>query len=136
MWLVDTSVWIEIFRRQPVVVIDRDLPFDEIVTCPPVVQEVLQGFGDERAHGIARESMLSLPTVDREMPLERWLQAAELYRSARRAGVTVRSTLDCLIAASAIRHGIGVLHVDRDFDALAKVSSLQSKRLRPRTKRR
>jgi len=135
VWLVDTSVWVEIFRREPGVVIDRDISLDEIVVCPAVVQEVLHGFDDERAHGIARGSLLAFPMIDGDLPLERWLEAAQLYRAARRGGITVRSTLDCLIAASAIRHGLGVLHVDRDFDALARVSSLQSKRLRVRASR-
>lgn len=131
MWLVDTSVWIEIFGRERAVVIDRDIRLDEIVTCPPVVQEVLQGFADEHAYAIAHESLVAFPMVDGDLPLDRWLQAAQLYRAARRAGVTVRSTLDCLIAASAIRHGLGVLHVDRDFDELARVTALQTRRLRP-----
>jgi predicted nucleic acid-binding protein len=59
----------------------------------------------------------------------RFLEAAELYRTARRAGVTVRSSVDCLIAACAIRHRVGVLHVDRDFDALARVSPLIAQRV-------
>ena len=47
-----------------------------------------------------------------------------LYRAARRAGLTVRSSVDCLIAACAIRHGFTVLHRDRDFPVLAKISPL------------
>ena len=64
-------------------------------------------------------------------PLRRELfeEAAGLYRAARRAGLTVRSGADCLIAACAIRHGLPVLHNDRDFDLLARVSPLESRRL-------
>jgi hypothetical protein len=47
-----------------------------------------------------------------------------LYRAARRAGLTVRSSVDCLIAACAIRHGLTVLHRDRDLPVLAKISPL------------
>lgn len=56
-------------------------------------------------------------------------QATDLYRSARRAANTIRSGVDCLIAACAIKHSLAVLHRDRDFDLLAKVSSLESRRI-------
>jgi predicted nucleic acid-binding protein len=55
--------------------------------------------------------------------------AVNLHRAARRAGVTVRSGVDCLIAACAIRNGLTVLHHDRDFDALARVSPLSAQRI-------
>ncbi|MGH2769151.1 MAG: PIN domain-containing protein [Actinomycetota bacterium] len=48
-----------------------------------------------------------------------------MYRGARHAGVTVRSSVDCLIAACALRHDLTILHHDRDFDALARISRLQ-----------
>jgi predicted nucleic acid-binding protein len=69
-----------------------------------------------------------------ESPLrhEVFEEAAGLYRAARRAGLTIRSGVDCLIAACAIRHGLTVLHHDRDFDVLARVSPLESRRLRAR----
>jgi predicted nucleic acid-binding protein len=55
------------------------------------------------------------------------LDAADLYRRARRAGLTIRSGVDCLIAACAIRHDLTILHHDRDYPALAKVSALQQR---------
>jgi predicted nucleic acid-binding protein len=105
------------------------VPFDEVVTAPPIVQEVLQGFTDARAFAIARDAMLALPMIEAPLDMARFIEAAELYRSARRLGVTVRSSVDCLIAACAIRYGIGVLHVDRDFDAIARVAPLLSCRI-------
>ena len=57
MLLVDTSVWIEVFRRSPRVHLERLIDFDEVVTCLPVIQEVLQGFRDERAYKTARDAM-------------------------------------------------------------------------------
>ena len=56
-------------------------------------------------------------------------EAIALYRRARRAGVTVRSSADCLIAACAIRHDLTVLHVDRDFTQLARISHLSERRV-------
>ncbi len=129
MLLVDTSVWVELFRRRPQFDVRSTLDLDDVVTCPPVIQEVLQGFRDERAFRLARSAMLALPVVDAPLPLARFEEAAQLYRTARRAGLTVRSSIDCLIAASALRHELTVLHVDRDFPQLATVSSLAERRL-------
>jgi predicted nucleic acid-binding protein len=127
--LVDTSVWIEVFRKPARVRLDHLIDFDDVVTCLPVVQEVLQGFRDERAFLVAREAMHALPIV--ESPLRQTVvdEAVDLYRAARRAGLTVRSGVDCLIAVCAIRHGLAVLHHDRDFDALARVSPLSVQRV-------
>ena len=128
--LVDTSAWIAVFRRDSPVALDRIIDLEDAVTCLPVVQEVLQGFQDSRAFSVARDAMYALPIVDSPLPQATFDQAVDLYRAARRAGFTVRSSVDCLIAASAIRHHLEVLHDDRDYDALARVSSLQVRRLK------
>jgi predicted nucleic acid-binding protein len=127
MVLVDSSVWIAVFHRDRPLDLAALVDFDDVVTCLSVVQEVLQGFRDEQAFRKARVAMLNLPIVD--APLEQPVVdvAIDLYRQARRAGVTVRSSVDCLIAASAIRHGLTVLHRDRDYTALSKISALQAR---------
>lgn len=127
MILVDTSVWIEIFRKGSSLKPEEVFDLEEVVTCLPVVQEVLQGFRDEGAYRSAREAMLSLPIVESPMSWARVEQAVELYRLARRRGLTVRSSTDCLIAACAIAHNLTVLHCDRDFPALAQVSALRER---------
>ena len=132
MVLVDTSVWIEVFRKPSRVRLEQVVDFDDVVTCLPVIQEVLQGFNDERAFRLAREAMHALPVVESPMAGAVFGEAVDLYRAARRAGVTVRSGVDCLIAACAMRHRLEVLHFDRDYDALARVSALQSRRVRIR----
>ena len=129
MLLVDTSVWIEVFRKPQRLELESVVELDEIVTCLPVIQEVLQGFLDERAFRVARESMFAFPVVESPLRIEVFEEAAQLFRSARRAGVTVRSGVDCLIAACAIRHGLPVLHRDRDFSLLAQVSPLQARKI-------
>jgi hypothetical protein len=121
-------VWIEVFRRRSRLKLESIVEFDEIVTCLPVMQEVLQGFADERAFATAREAMRALPIVEAPVTAGAFDDAVALYRSARRAGVTVRSGVDCLIAACALRHGLEVLHRDRDYDELARVSSLRVRR--------
>ena len=128
MVLVDTSIWIETFRKPARITLEQIVDLDDVVTCLPVIQEVLQGFRDERAFTLAREAMHALPIVDSPMSRVVFDHAADLYRAARRSGLTVRSGVDCLIAASAIRHGLEVVHRDRDFDVIARVSPLQVRR--------
>lgn len=127
MVLVDSSVWIAVFRRERPVDLTALVAFDDVVTCLPIVQEVLQGFREESAFRKAKQAMLSLPVVDSPLDAGLFESAVDLYRSARRAGLTIRSSVDCLIAASAIRHDLQVLHRDRDFTALAKVAPLQQR---------
>jgi predicted nucleic acid-binding protein len=129
--LVDTSVWIEVMRRGSRVRLEDILDFDEVVTCLPVIQEVLQGIGDERAFILARDAMHALPIVDSPVPAAALDRAADLYRAGRRAGLTIRSGVDCLIAACALRHDLDVLHADRDYEAIARVSPLRTRRLSP-----
>ena len=125
MILVDTSVWIEVFRARRPIDLEAILDFDDVVTCLPVIQEVLQGFRDERAYRAAREAMFSLPIVESPIGEEVYSEAIDLYRNARRSGLTIRSSVDCLIAACAIRHDLELMHRDRDYTALAEISSLR-----------
>jgi len=127
VYLVDTSVWIEVFRRPAGLDLESVVAFDEVVTCLPVMHEVLQGFMDERPFRMARDAMRALPIVESPLRLAVVDDAVELYRRARRDRVTVRSSVDCLIAACAIRHDLTVLHRDRDFDLLARTSALRSR---------
>jgi predicted nucleic acid-binding protein len=100
------------------------VPLDDVVTCLPIIQEVLQGFRDERAWRTAHAAMFALPRLESPLQREVFEQAVDLYRAARRKGLTVRSGVDCLIAACALRASVPVLHRDRDFEALAQVSPL------------
>jgi predicted nucleic acid-binding protein len=125
--LVDTSAWIEVFRKPARIRIGQLGDLDEMVTCLPVIQETLQGFRDEAAFQAAREAMWSFPIVESPLRREVFEDAIGLYRAARRAGFTVRSSVDCLIAACALRNRLTVVHVDRDYDVLARVSPLQQR---------
>ena len=103
------------------------MDLDEVIICPPIVQEVLQGIRDADAYRSIRQSLLALPIVEAPMSLDVWLEAAQLYRTARHAGITVRSATDCLIAACALRHDAEVLHRDRDFTLLATIAPLRAR---------
>jgi hypothetical protein len=125
--LVDTSLWIEVFRKPPRLRLEEVTDLDDVTTCLPVVQEVLQGFRDEAAFRKAREAMLALPIVESPLSQSIFEEAISLYRAARRAGLTIRSGVDCLISACAIRNGLTVLHHDRDFGLLERISPLRSR---------
>lgn len=127
MILVDTSVWVEVFRKPNRLSLEQIVDLGDVVVCLPIVQEVLQGFDDGAAFRLARESMLAFPMVEAPMPIEVWLEAAQLFRTARTAGVTIRAGVDCLIAACALRHDLEVLHRDRDFDQLARITQLRAR---------
>lgn len=131
MLLVDTSAWIEFFRKPSRADLASLAATEEFVTCPPVVQAVLQGFRDERAYRTARDALLALPILESPMTIDVFLEAADLYRRARRAGVTVRSSVDCLVAVCALRQDVEVYHVDRDYDELSRIAPLRVRRLRP-----
>ena len=127
MKLVDTSVWIEVFRARHPLDLTAVVDFDEIVTCLPIIQEVLQGFRDEGAYRRARDAMFALPRVESLLEAGVFSEAVDLHRSARRNGLTIRSSVDCLIGSCAIRHDLEVLHRDRDYAAIARVSPLRQR---------
>lgn len=125
LYLVDTSAWIEFFRVSSPFELETVASIEETVTCLPIIQEVLQGFDDERAFQTAREALFALQIVEDPLSAEVYEEAAHLYRAARRRGITIRSGVDCLIAVCALRNSLTVLHQDRDFTALAQVAPLQ-----------
>ena len=71
--------------------------------------------------------MLNLTFVENPLGLDVVQDAVELYRKARKQGITIRSSADCLIAACALRHDLEVLHRDRDYPLIARVSRLKQR---------
>jgi predicted nucleic acid-binding protein len=129
MMLVDTSVWIELLNGG----LGSRVPEQELLnfaTCGPVVQEVLQGLRNDPASDAFREAFLALPVLSDPLPTASFLSAAEIYRLGRAKGYTIRSSTDCLIAAIAIDNRMPVWHKDRDFEAIARYTSLRTTRLR------
>jgi len=122
--LVDTSVWISLLRRRPATAIPPD-DLLSLVTCGPIIQEVLQGLGEDSQSNGFRRDFLAIPRVGDPTPFFAYLQASEIYRQGRRRGYTIRSSTDCLIAAIAIRNDLPVWHRDRDFSMIAKFTSLR-----------
>lgn len=129
MILVDTSVWIEFFRASSSFRLQSYVDLEDVATCLPVIQEVLQGIDDQRAFQTARESLYSFPVLESPLRPEVFELATDLFRSARRAQHHIRSGASCLIAACALRSAVPVLHLNHDFDSLAEIVPLQSRRL-------
>jgi predicted nucleic acid-binding protein len=129
MILVDTSAWVEVLRGRHRAAFSALAPQREIVTCLPVVQEVLQGFDNNGVRSAARAALEQIPTLEEPLTRDVIEEAVRLFISARLNGDTVRSSVDCLIAACAIRNGATVLHRDRDFDKIARISVLRTLRL-------
>jgi len=119
LYLVDTSVWIDFFKanQTPAVALLRTLlqSGSDVGLSPLILQEILQGTRDEqqfsRYQDYFRDQIIYLPTD----PIESAVAAARLYCVCRRRGITVRSSNDCLIAQTAIEHGLVLLHDDEDF---------------------
>ena len=124
MILADTSVWIEMLAGRLRPINAADLP--AVVTCAPVVQEVLQGLRPGADSEAFREAFLAVRMVSNPVALDLYLSAADIYRLGRRKGLTIRSGVDCLIAAIAIHNAIPVWHRDRDFGAIARYTALET----------
>jgi predicted nucleic acid-binding protein len=124
--LVDTSVWIDLFRDRttPPATRLRDLLDErrEIGVTPLIVQEILQGAADEREFILLNDYFSSQRMLLAGDPLRTHCQAARLYVDCRRRGFAPRSTIDCFIAQIAIEHRVPLLHADRDFERIAKVA--------------
>jgi predicted nucleic acid-binding protein len=118
MWIVDSSVWIDYFGGQ--VTPQTDLLHDalgrqEIALGDIILCEVLQGYRHQQDFDAARQALLQFP-VYALGGIEIALRSAENYRALRQQGITVRKTIDCLIATFVIERGFALLHSDRDFD--------------------
>ena len=98
----------------------------EIALTPIVVREILQGAREEREWRRLRSYLLTQAILSPRDPMATHVAAARIYYDCRRRGLTVRSTLDCVVAQIALEHGVPLLHDDRDFEAIARVRALKT----------
>jgi predicted nucleic acid-binding protein len=131
--LVDTSAWIDYLRNAPTraaeAVADLIRADAELATTEPVVMELLAG-GDTPQRAAALEQLVNgLPVLCVEPELD-FRQAAAIFLAVRRAGRTPRNLVDCLIAATAVRHDVELVHTDADFEAIAVAWPLRARSLR------
>ena len=128
MILVDSSVWIDFFRGTSTPQVER---LDSLLGIEPlaigdlILTEVLQGFNSERDFNQAR-TMLAAFDVMNIGGHDIAVQAARNFRSMRQRGVTIRKTIDTLIATRCIESDLTLLYSDRDFDPFVEHLGLRS----------
>jgi predicted nucleic acid-binding protein len=126
--LVDASVWI--FAERSKVPVASLLPRGErVATCPMIMQEVLRGTSGAAHYDLTRRMLFATEVLDEATPFARFEEAAKLFLACRNDGITPRTSVDCLVAATAIAYGIPLLHDDRDFENIKRFLPLQT--LRP-----
>jgi predicted nucleic acid-binding protein len=120
--LVDSSVWIDYFHgtvNAQTDKLDSLLGREPLAVGDLILTEVLQGFDSDRDFHTAQAMLASLLVVDlcgRDIAV----RAARNYRALRKLGLTVRKTIDTVIATRCIESGYTLLHSDRDFDPFVK----------------
>ncbi|WP_442577390.1 type II toxin-antitoxin system VapC family toxin [Mesorhizobium sp. ASY16-5R] len=128
MILVDTSVWIAFFRQADsthTVALDNLLVAKKVLMGDLIAAEVLQGIKGAREEKLIASALLRLPTRNL-CGIEIAGKAAENYRRLRGKGVTIRGTIDMIIATWCIENGVPLLHNDRDFTVMESELGLQA----------
>jgi predicted nucleic acid-binding protein len=130
--LVDTSAWVDFFNGHPspeadalARLIDQEA---DVLTCGVVVAEVLQGIRRSKTLASIEEHLLDMEWLTPTEP-DTYVRAATLYRELRASGVTIRSTIDCLIARLAHEHDALLLSKDRDIRLIVESGALDVKAL-------
>ena len=125
MFLVDTSVWVDYLRGTSTHsvekfqrILDEARPFG---LTSLIYQEVLQGTDSDVSFARLETYLRSQRFYHPQDPLATYAEAARIYFRCRRKGITLRSTIDCLVAQIAIENDLLLLHSDRDFDDIASV---------------
>ena len=125
--LVDTTVWIDFFadkKCEQVRILTSLLKEREnICLCGIILTEILQGIRHDEDY--AKIRLLLESAIFLEMSRQTFLRAADMYRLLRRRGITIRNSLDCMIAAVAVEHQLPLLQHDRDFVPLAEHCGLR-----------
>lgn len=128
--LVDTSAWVDFLNgyaspeRQAVAHLIASE--DELCTCGLIVAEVFQGLRHEKKRDELQRLFGDLVLLE-PTGIAPYLRAAEIYRGLRQRGITVRSTIDCLIAVLAEDHGCYVLARDRDLEVIMRSGLVRSR---------
>lgn len=128
MIVVDTSVWVDFFRDSGTWQVEHLTQLiaddDPVALTDIVLTEILQGLPNDREARRVERRLLVFDVLRLEA-LDDFRRAAALYRQARTRGITIRRTLDCLIASVCVRDDTPLLHADADFDRLATCTKLR-----------
>ena len=128
MILVDTSVWIDFLngidspqRHLLHQLIEKE---EDISITGIILTEILQGIKDAKMFETTREYLQEFPSYEPGNE-DTYVNAANIYRKCRNKGKTLRSTVDCIIAAIALENNLTVLHKDRDYDVIKECIGLK-----------
>ena len=129
MILVDTSVLIDFLKGDKTEscekfknILQQGIPFG---INSFVFQEVLQGAKSEKEYRLLRQYLETQRFYHPKDPIDSFGKAARINFKCRKKGVTIRSTIDCIIAQTAMEHDLFLLHSDTDFDAMATIVPLK-----------
>lgn len=130
MIVADTSVWIDYVQgidAPHTNILDYELVCNRVITGDIIIVEFLQGFKNDREYLIAKQIMDNLEYRD-FLGKEVAIQASNNYRKLRKLGITVRKTIDVIIATFCIENGFSLIHNDRDFDPMEELLGLVVKK--------
>ena len=130
MIVADTTAWIDYVKGIEALhtnMLDYELEHNRIITGDIIIAEFLQGFRLEKDYESAKQMMESLEYRD-FIGKENAILAAQNYRKLRKYGITVRKTIDVIIATFCIENGFELIHNDRDFDPMEEYLGLRVKK--------
>ncbi|CAB1060713.1 hypothetical protein D1BOALGB6SA_5480 [Olavius sp. associated proteobacterium Delta 1] len=133
MILVDTSVWIEIFRDKTgniVKTFQKTIGAENYALSRFQQLELLQGASDQKEWDLLDDYLSTQYFL--EASRDTWPEAARIYFELRRKGVTINSPVDCCIAQIALEHGAFLLHRDKDFGKISRIRPLEQGRFKLR----
>ena len=125
--LVDTSVWVDLFRginspsvNQFEIALKNRI---DVYICGLIRTEILQGITTDTEYSKIKRIL----DIYRDIPIvdSSYILAADIYRKGRTKGITVRKTIDCIIAAVAIENKLELLHNDKDFNGIEMITTLK-----------
>jgi len=127
MVLIDTTVWIDFFSGRSYQHVkaleDLIVKRQDICLCGIILTEVLQGIRQDSEFNRTRDLFANL--IFLPMQYQTFLRSAEIYRTLRQKGITVRKPMDCMIASVAIKNDMPLLHNDKDFVPIEKYFGLK-----------
>ncbi len=121
MYLADTSVWIDAFNGNATVHIEKLLLSNTVGLTPVIYTEILQGVSSEKEFNHLQQALHYYHFYELKNPKSSYEQAALIYYKCRKKGITIRSSVDCLIVQCAIENDLILLHNDQDFERIASV---------------
>jgi predicted nucleic acid-binding protein len=128
MILVDTSVWIDFFRGENSLerrILHELIEDEEDISITGIIlTETLQGIKEDKKFRATRDYLLEFPIYEPKSAIT-YTNAARIYGQCRKKGKTIRSTVDCIIAAICLENDLSILHKDKDYDIIHECVGLK-----------